>query len=119
MGTGTYILTPNGRVKEERDSIRWARWFERANKDRILARTEIAEGVRVSTVFLGLDHNFGGDGPPILWETMIFGGPLDGYQERYATSDDAQLGHLEAVKRAREAQAREERAPDDDTEGAR
>ena len=26
----------------------------------------------ISTVFLGLDHNFFGDGPPILFETMTF-----------------------------------------------
>lgn len=40
---------------------------------------------RVSTVFLGLDHRFGGEGPPILFETMIFGGKLDQYQERCCT----------------------------------
>lgn len=34
-------------------------------------RTEIIDGVNVSTVFLGLDHSFGGD-EPILWETMVF-----------------------------------------------
>lgn len=29
--------------------------------------------VNVSTVFLAIDHAFG-DGPPVLYETMIFGG---------------------------------------------
>ena len=27
------------------------------------------------TVFLGLDHDFLDRGDPILWETMVFGGP--------------------------------------------
>ena len=31
--------------------------------------------VRVSTIFLGLDHNVFGDRPPELFETMVFGGP--------------------------------------------
>lgn len=34
-------------------------------------KQEWIEEVRVSTVFLGLDYNFG-KGPLILWETMTF-----------------------------------------------
>ena len=49
----------------------------------------------VSTVFLGLDHAFDG-GTPLLFETMIFGGEHDEYQERYATWDEAEAGHLVA-----------------------
>ena len=54
----------------------------------------------VSTVFLGLDHNWNG-GPPILFETMVFGGPHNEYQERYATWDQAEKDHdrvVEALK---------------------
>ena len=50
----------------------------------------------VSTVFLGLDHSFGG-GTPILFETMIFGGEYDDYQERYHTLEEAQVGHEKAI----------------------
>ncbi len=45
---------------------------------------DIVGPVRVSTVFLCIDHEFsfdGGDHPPVLWETMLF---LDG-----CASDDA------------------------------
>ena len=49
-------------------------------------------GVSVSTVFLGMDHSFGG-GTPVLFETMIFGGEHDQYQERYCTWDEAEKGH--------------------------
>ncbi len=74
----------------------WARWFETA--DRGVARTE-KNGVTVSTVFLGLDHSFG-SGPPLLFETMVFGGKLDQEQERYSTWDEAEAGHKSMVRRA-------------------
>lgn len=55
----------------------------------------------VSTVFLGLDHRFIGDGPPILWETMIFtGDDSEPYQERYDSKEAALAGHDAAVARA-------------------
>ena len=52
----------------------------------------------VSTVFLGLDHSFDGQ-TPILFETMIFSDLIvnDEYQVRYATYDEAILGHWRAV----------------------
>lgn len=56
--------------------------------------------VRVSTVFLGIDHNWG-RGPPVLWETMIFGGPHDEFQERYSSHESAVAGHARAVRIAR------------------
>jgi hypothetical protein len=34
--------------------------------------------IGISTVFLGLDHRHFGDGPPLLFETMVFGGSRDG-----------------------------------------
>lgn len=55
--------------------------------------------VRVSTVFLGLDHNFRAAGPPILWETLVFGGVLDGEMRRYASREAALLGHQEMCAR--------------------
>lgn len=67
-----------------------------------VALTPIAPKVEVSTVFLGLDHNWG-IGPPLLFETMIFGGVHDEYQERYSIWDEAEAGHARAVALAREA----------------
>ena len=49
----------------------------------------------VSTVFLGINHNWG-EGPPILFETMIFGGEHDEDRWRYATWDEAIVGHKTA-----------------------
>jgi hypothetical protein len=84
----------------------WARMFQDGPR-RVLAQTSVGwcgrqRGRRrtvemVSTVFLGLDHNHAGVGPPILWETMIFTGPFDGYQRRYASRSAAAAGHGWAV----------------------
>lgn len=54
--------------------------------------------VRVSTVFLGMDHNHWLEGPPILFETMIFGGDHDDYQKRYETWGRAEAGHAYALE---------------------
>lgn len=80
------------------DILEWAQWFESA--DRIVDKTDVTEDCRVSTVFLGIDHQFG-DGPPLLFETMIFGGPLDEEQWRYSTWDEAVVGHSKAVESAK------------------
>ena len=55
--------------------------------------------VIVSTVFLGIDHNFSNQGKPILFETMVFGGEFDGEQERYCTWEEAEKGHKEMVEK--------------------
>ena len=59
--------------------------------DKIIGKDQFGS-VSVSTVFLGMDHSFGG-GSPVLFETMIFGGEHDQYQERYCTWDEAEKGH--------------------------
>lgn len=71
--------------------------------------TEVVEdnGAAVSTIFLGLDHNYTGKGPPVLWETMIFGIEIPSsehgydYQTRYSSREDALRGHQRAVNVAR------------------
>jgi hypothetical protein len=54
-------------------------------------------GIKVSTVFLATDHAWDG-GPPLLFETMIFGGDHDEDQWRYSTWDEAVAGHEEACR---------------------
>jgi hypothetical protein len=68
-----------------------------------VAKTTIGDA-RVSTVWLGLDHQFG-DGPPLIFETMIFGGEHDQDQWRYSTEDDATAGHERVVQALREGRA--------------
>lgn len=65
-------------------------------ENRIIEKTELDEDVEVSTVFLGLNHAFC-DGPPIVFETMIFGGQFHEMMWRYSTLEQAQQGHWEIV----------------------
>lgn len=74
------------------DFITWGRWMQKA--DRRVAETRDG-GVRVSTVFLGLDHRFG-KGPPLLFETTIFGGEHDQYRDRASSWEEAEVMHAEA-----------------------
>lgn len=64
----------------------------------------------VSTVWLGLDHNFAPVGPPLIFETMVFlaGTPEDMGMHRYATREQALAGHEAICAEIREAQARME-----------
>ncbi len=92
---GKYILAKDGKTPIECDDLKeWGRWMN--GDERIVRRTEVGE-VTVSTVFLGLDHNFTDWGPPQLWETMIFGGKHDGRQWRYTSREAAENGHDSAV----------------------
>jgi hypothetical protein len=70
------------------DTLEWARWFENAHDERIVAQEYIGE-YWVSTVFLGLDHSFG-SGPPLLFETMIFHAERD-EKGRKGPVDDAPM----------------------------
>ena len=86
-----YILDGKESV-EELDILKWAEWFESADLE--VARTELGN-VLVSTVFLGVDRSYGE--PPILFETMVFGGEMDRASRRYATWEEAEEGHKEVV----------------------
>ena len=99
--SGQWILR-DGKPVPATDLMEWAKWYETANQERRVAETLIGD-MRVSTVFLALDHSFG-EGAPILWETLVFGGPLDGEMERYAFREDAEAGHAAMVERVKEAE---------------
>lgn len=80
----------------------WARYFDGAMNDRRrVDLTWLDTDVHVSTIFIGLDHNFTEHGPPILFETMIFGSELDQSMRRYSTWDEAAAGHLALVEELR------------------
>lgn len=54
--------------------------------------------VNISTVWLGIDHQFG-SGPPLIFESMIFTDLdwMDQYCRRYATWGAAKAGHEKIV----------------------
>lgn len=98
-----YILDDAGNPVAEPDLMKWAQWMEEGN--RRVALTEEGDW-RVSTVFLALDHNFAGRGEPVLWETMVFGGPLADEMDRYTSRESAVDGHEKMVARVRDAVAK-------------
>ena len=75
----------------------WGRWLDNI-QNRIVAQDWPRKDVMVSTVFLGIDHSLGGEGPPLLFETMVFRGPDGGEEERYATWAEAEAGHKAKLK---------------------
>lgn len=76
--------------------MQWATLFEDLDYKRI--GSDEKDGVKVSTVWLGLDHNFD-DGKPLIFETMVFGGKDDQWQERWSTLSEAVAGHQWAVNK--------------------
>uniref|UniRef100_A0A6H1ZQK1 Uncharacterized protein n=1 Tax=viral metagenome TaxID=1070528 RepID=A0A6H1ZQK1_9ZZZZ len=114
---GHYILKDKKAVPVD-DIIKWATQFESQN--RRVAQTELGvpkwkywlsiifgikrwQPVRISTVFLGLDRQYG-EGEPLIFETMIFGGELDREQHRYSTWEQAEAGHKAMIERVKQAQ---------------
>jgi hypothetical protein len=88
-----YILGDNGEViNVGQDIERWGKFFEQIEK-RTVGHDTI-EDAFVSTVFLGMDHNFLSTSPnPLLWETMIFWPhhELNLFQERYSSKNAANV----------------------------
>jgi len=71
----------------------WGKMFESSN--RIVAQDQVGNKW-ISTVFLGIDHNWRTDGPPLLFETMVFQDDRAGDMWRYSTWDEAVEGHKAA-----------------------
>lgn len=90
----------DGKIPKPTDDIKlFGESMNRENGSGIVARTELPNDILISTVFLGIDHSFSFEKTePILFETMIFGGEEDGYQDRYSTWEEAEIGHQKAVK---------------------
>lgn len=88
--------------------------------ENVIVKKTIVGHAEVSTVWLGLNHNYW-SGPPLIFETMIFRvnvtphnifgrvellhDDLWDYQERYATEEAALAGHDRAIAYAKEAQS--------------
>lgn len=90
-----YLLDENGEPAPA-DPIAWAMWMDTADRQVAL---DVYGTASVSTIFLGLDHNHYSTGPPVLWETMVFGGALNGECQRYTSKLEALIGHQEMCER--------------------
>lgn len=102
-GTKHYYPDENGEpvLVTEDNFDEYSTAWQGPNLARSVVANTVVEGVRVSTVMLPFDHNLGRFyGPdPVLWETMVFGGALDGSSQRYSTRQAAIEGHGEFVAR--------------------
>ena len=82
-----------------RDMLEWGARFSDKGYQRV-ALDKLPNNVEVSTVWLGLDHNWG-NGPPLIFETTVFGVKAvngDQYQDRYTTEERAREGHRRIVE---------------------
>ena len=94
--SGFYILDDDKNPVEIDDVKKWAQEFEKMNRR---VAEDFVRNSRISTVFLGLDHRLSDEGLPVLFETVIFGGKMNGELWRYRTHAEALAGHVAAVRR--------------------
>lgn len=86
------------------------------NRQVALTRTAVST---ISTVFLSLDHNHFREGPPLIFETMVFERQVQalgdkqqkldfqhdyGILARYSTWDEAERGHATICDRIKDAE---------------
>lgn len=82
----------------------WGQFFENNEEERIVKKDKI-NGLKISTVFIGVDHNIcrlydkEEDHELHIFETMVFDGNMsDIYCDRYATWKEAEEGHQSAIE---------------------
>jgi hypothetical protein len=97
-----YVLNDAGEPVPAASVLTWGRWLQ--THGRHIAEDFFLNGqIRISTLFMGVDLRIlpvPGQ-PPLLFETMVFGGPLHLEKQRYASRAEAAAGHaaiVEAVK---------------------
>ena len=97
---GTYKLDENKNAIPC-STMEWGEQREemRKNKTKHVA-DEVIDGKRVSTVWVGLDHQWCDDAAPLLYETMVFDNesPYEIYCDRYSKWQEAEEGHNKAVQ---------------------
>jgi hypothetical protein len=107
MVASMWVLDPATKLaRRPKDFAELVRFLEPGSELRRVAEDFVTladdKVARVSTVFLCVDHQWG-DGDPVLFETMVFGGPLDGWQWRYCYHGEAMTGHVAAVEQCKQA----------------
>ena len=94
-----YILV--GHESRAASLYEWSDWFVAAYAERIVAQTTIGD-VKVSTCFVGIGPAASlHDGPPLLFETRVFGGGRGGVAKA-ATWAEAERAHGRMVEYIRD-----------------
>jgi hypothetical protein len=68
-----------------------------------VAEDRVSPDISVSTIRLGIDHRWGEEGSPLIFETAIFLGKKFDVVARYPTEADAVAGHCETLLRMKKA----------------
>jgi hypothetical protein len=111
---GYYILDDQNQVKEVEDVVEWGKWFAEEGRGRRTVKQDHSGQYFISTVFLGIDHNFLDTGKPLVFESMVFdenqpreidmgrGRQFTVYEElfqdRYTTYEEALKAHERLVE---------------------
>lgn len=104
-----YRAEPGGRMRyydRQGESMTMAQWVARLEGDtdgsyRVVRQTDLPDGSILSTIWLGLDHNWMPGGRRLIFETMRFGsdffpdpwGDGESSQVRYSSEEEAIEGH--------------------------
>jgi hypothetical protein len=99
-----YILDDAHNIVQCVDPLVFGTWFGDADSRRVGSTSFVVRrglrrcGVWVSTVFLVIDHNFSGEGDPVLFETLVSVNGESDVVARYCTWDQAEVGHNDIVR---------------------
>jgi hypothetical protein len=100
--TRKYML--NGHVPyQEKDLMTWGRWYETSATERTVAFTPKSPhggniSGDVSTVFTSLEPVGSSSEPPLLFQTVVFGGPWNFWGQNVATWEEAEALHAKVVE---------------------
>lgn len=98
MSDLNYILK-DGKPEPVSDILEWAKWMDEPS-NRFVAQDRVNGKTLVSTIFLGIDHGWGQNKEPVLFETMVFteGGMTDDTR-RYTSLGRARAGHRQFLRK--------------------
>lgn len=94
-----YRLDRDGNPIECETYEEWIEW-EKTNQNLLRVGATFFPGGVVITSFMGRNlamGEFKETGPPVVFETMVFGGPWSGLQKRSCTLESAKQAHQEVV----------------------
>lgn len=104
---GLYVLNEAREPVPATSMEEWAEWMLDDDGRRVAVDEftgHDGEPVRVSTVFLGMNHRHRGVGLPVLFETLVFGGLMADEMERYSTWAEAAEGHARTLRVVQEVE---------------
>ncbi len=84
------------------DTLKWAKHIEERDNKSIKQEYVFFGRFWISTVWLGLDHSWNENEPPLIFESMVFNSNHDGYDldmNRYTTREEAIAGHQALVRK--------------------